>query len=106
MQSYDRIQALQNSLDVGKLQINVLAQGESSPVEDARIRISFTGDPEGPMEEVRTDASGNTQILDVRTPPLEYSMSPVEEQPYAEYTIRIEAEGFLPGPGLDDTVGQ
>ena len=90
----NRLQALQDSLDVGKLQINVLAQGEASPVENAKIRISFTGDPDGPTEEVTTDASGNSQILDVRTPPLEYSMSPVEEQPYAEYTIRIEAEGF------------
>lgn len=94
MQDYSRIQALQSSPDVGQLQISVLAQGEASPVENARIRISFTGDPEGPVEEIRTDASGNTQILDVRTPLLEYSMSPMEEQPYAEYTIRVEAEGF------------
>lgn len=94
MYDYDRLQAQQNSVDVGQLQISVLAQGEGRPVEDAKIRISYTGDPQGPTEEVLTDASGNTPVLDVRTPPLEYSMEPEMDQPYAEYTIQIEAEGF------------
>lgn len=45
-------------------------------------------------EEVRTDSSGQTPTLELKTPPLEYSMEPVEEQPYAEYTIQVQAEGF------------
>ena len=39
---------------------------------------------------------GRTPVLELKTPPLEYSMEPVEEQPYAEYTVQIDAEGFEP----------
>lgn len=35
-------------------------------------------------------------MLELAAPPLEYSMKPVEQQPYAEYTVRISAEGFTP----------
>ena len=94
MYDHDRLRAQQNSTDVGQLQISVLAQGEGRPVEGAKIQISYTGDPDGPVDEVITDTSGNTPVLDLRTPPLEFSMSPMEQQPYAEYTIRIQAEGY------------
>ena len=58
------------------------------------VRISYTGESGRTVEEVRTDSSGQTPILELKTPPLEYSMEPVEEQPYAEYTIQVQAEGF------------
>jgi hypothetical protein len=48
------------------------------------------------IEEVATDSSGRTPVIELKTPPLEYSMEPVEQQPYSEYTIQIEAEGFEP----------
>ena len=35
-------------------------------------------------------------MLDLAAPPLEYSMKPVEQQPYAEYTVQISADGFEP----------
>ncbi len=58
------------------------------------VRISYTGESGQTVEEVRTDSSGQTPTLELKTPPLEYSMEPVEEQPYAEYTIQVQAEGF------------
>ena len=48
------------------------------------------------QEEVRTDSSGQTPVLELQAPPLEYSMEPSEEQPYAEYTVQIQAEGYEP----------
>ena len=56
--------------------------------------ISYTGNPSQSIEEVNTDESGNSQVLTLATPPLEYSMEPSENQPYSEYTIRITAPGY------------
>ena len=58
------------------------------------MKISYTGESGQTIEEVRTDSSGQIPVLDVKTPPLEYSMEPSEQQPYAEYTVQVEAEGF------------
>ena len=64
------------------------------PVENARVKISYTGDPDSVIEELVTNSSGRTPVIELKTPPLEYSMEPVEQQPYAEYTVQIDAEGF------------
>lgn len=84
----------QEQADQGKLQVTVLTEDGTRPVENAMVRISYTGVPDSVLEEVRTDSSGQTPILDLKTPPLEYSMEPSEQQPYAEYTVQIQAEGF------------
>lgn len=82
--------------DRGRLQVVVQASGRSLPIENATIKISYTGNPESTIEEVRTDSSGQSPVLELPAPPLDYSMSPSENQPYAEYTIQVEAEGFEP----------
>ncbi|MCD8154046.1 MAG: peptidoglycan-binding protein [Clostridiales bacterium] len=83
-------------MDRGRLKISVVSEADNRPVENARIQISYTGEPDRILEEVQTDSSGQTPSLDLQAPPLEYSMQPVEEQPYAEYTIFITADGFEP----------
>ena len=75
--------------------MTVLDGASNRPVENATVRISYTGVPDTVIEEIRTDSSGKTPMLELAAPPLEYSMKPVEQQPYAEYTVRISAEGFL-----------
>lgn len=84
----------QEQTDQGKLQVTVRTEDGTRPIENALVTISYTGEPDSVVEEVRTDSSGQTAVLDLKAPPLEYSMEPSEEQPYAEYTIRIQAEGF------------
>ena len=37
---------------------------------------------------------GRTETLDLATPPLEYSLEPNVNQPYSEYTVKVEAEGY------------
>lgn len=83
-------------LDKGKLRVDVTTTRESVPIEDAKIEISYEGDPEQNLEEVTTDASGQTEALELNTPPLEYSMEPSERQPFAQYSLRVTAEGFRP----------
>lgn len=95
--SKQNIRYLQNDTpDEGRLQVNVETPSGRLPIEDAKVSISYTGDPEGPIEEVTTNSSGQTEPIELRTPPLEYSMAPSEQQPYAEYTIQVTAQGFIP----------
>lgn len=92
-----RMQQSQNeNTDRGRLQVSVINSQNNYPVENAKVRISFTGDPDSVVEEVMTDSSGNTPVIELKTPPAEYSQTPGEEQPYSEYTVKIDAEGFEP----------
>ena len=92
---YGKVSVQQENVDQGILQVTVVDEN-NYPIENARIRISYTGAPDSTVEEVRSDSSGQSPLLELKTPPLEYSMEPVEEQPYAEYTVNIEAEGYEP----------
>ena len=92
----DGVTALQEGADRGRLQVTVLTEDGAKPVENAVVRISYTGFPDSVLEELKTDSSGQTPVLELAAPPLEYSMEPSEEQPYAEYTVQIRAEGYEP----------
>ena len=94
MRSYGEVRAQQENVDEGGLKVTVMTADGTRPVENALVKISYTGESGQTIEEVRTDSSGQTPVLDVKTPPLEYSMEPSEQQPYAEYTVQVEAEGF------------
>ncbi len=82
--------------DKGRLRIHVDSALTRSPVENARIRIFATGQPEKALEEIGTDTNGNSETVELPAPPIEYSMEPSENQPYSEYTFQIQADGFEP----------
>ena len=84
----------ENQVDEGTLQIHLTNASTGIPVKGARITISYTGGPQQVLEEVDTDDSGNTEKITLDAPPLEYSMEPGENQPYAEYTIKVQATGY------------
>ena len=98
----------EDAIDQGTLRIRVNGRSEGNPIEDARVSIGYTGDPSQPIEEVMTDASGNTDTLTLNAPPVEYSMEPGETQPYAEYTITVSAPGYrsINISGIDVMSGQ
>ena len=90
----DQQQNVNDNIDKGTLKIHLINQSTGTPIQGARIALSYTGNPSQTLEEVSTDDSGNTEVLTLNTPLLEYSMEPNEKQPYAEYTIRVEAPGY------------
>ena len=94
MEFFNKVQSQQTEADQGELKVSVFTEDGTRPIENALVRISYTGGVGNTIEEVRTDSSGQTPTLDLKTPPLEYSMEPVEQQPYSEYTIQVLAEGF------------
>ena len=83
--------------DRGELQVNV-TDSDNAPIRDARVTISEPKpaiNPNSPIERLETDVSGQTQIVDLNTPPLEYSLNENNENmPYANYNIQIEAPGY------------
>ena len=84
----------QEMTDRGRLEIRVNTRIQARPVSGARVTVSYTGDPQNVIEELITDGDGRTETLDLATPPLEYSLEPNVNQPYSEYTVKVEAEGY------------
>ncbi len=82
--------------DKGKLQIQVKTKIQSRPIVGAKISISYKGVPDSTLEEVETDRNGQTEVLELPTPPVEYSLTPSEQQPYSEYNLRVQAPGYEP----------
>ena len=83
-------------LDEGSLKINVTDRLTGRPIDNARVDISYTADPSSTIEELVTDSDGQTEAIMLPTPPLEYSMEPSINQPYAEYTVTVNVNGFEP----------
>ena len=63
--SRQNIRYLQNDTpDEGGLQINVETPSGRLPIENAQVAVSYTGEPESTIEEVKTNLS--RRILPVR----------------------------------------
>ena len=80
----------------GNLQINVTRQGLQIPVENARVTITDTGNPDRVLEQLNTDSSGQTPLFPLPAPNPEYSLEITYQQPYSEYNCLVEAEGYEP----------
>lgn len=90
-----------DSGDIGELQVNVV-DSNNVPIKDARViirRPRQIGDEQQnqmqQIEELNTDASGQTQTVDLNTPPLAYSLDENNDiQPYANYDVEVDALGY------------
>ena len=82
---------------IGRLRIDVTSTIGAIPIKDAKISISYTGDPESVIEEVNTDENGQTGEVELDAPPIELSLQPENQlQPYSEYNLTIEAPDYFP----------
>ena len=92
-----QLYAMQDTTDTGTLQVNVTSRVQNTPVPDATVTLSYTGDPDSTLESLQTDESGQTQTVTLDAPPVEYSLdSDQENQPFSLYTIQIRAAGYHP----------
>ena len=80
----------------GLLQINVVNIRNNFPIENAKVTISYKGQPQSAIEQVETNSSGQTAQVSLPAPNVEYSLEPGIIQPYSEYNLLVEAEGFDP----------
>ena len=64
------------------------------PVQGARVTIRSSGSDQI-LEEATTDESGNTQLIELEAPDVEYSLEPQREvRPYSTYDITVEFSEF------------
>lgn len=83
-----------NNIDTGFLKIEINTS-TGTPINNASIYISYTGGPNTIIENLNTNSAGQTEILSLSTPPLEYSLNSNNIlEPYAEYSVLIRADGF------------
>ena len=59
------IKSVQSYTDHGKLQIQLVSQIQNRPVQGAKISISYTGAPGQPLEQLRTNSSGQTETIEL-----------------------------------------
>lgn len=92
-----QMQDISNNIDTGSMRVSVTSALGQIPIQDAKISISYTGEPENVIDELTTDISGLTELVNLPTPPIEYSMNPESEvQPYANFNLVITAPDYEP----------
>ena len=80
----------------GSLRISVISNQELRPIEGAQVTISYTEEPSQPVFTGTTDIYGETEEIQLTAPDFDYSQAPSEVQPYTDYNINVEAEGYEP----------
>ena len=81
-------------MSTGKLQINIYDESIAMPLVNAKAQISLSSEPDKIIDEIITNNSGKSDILELSTPPVEYSLEPNSPKPYEEYNIKISQPGF------------
>lgn len=80
----------------GRLRVDVTSIQASRPIEGAKISIYYAGQPENVLAQINTNEIGQTEEVELQAPPKEYSLEPNADQPYSEYTVKVESDGFTP----------
>ncbi len=79
----------------GQIKISVVSNVGFVPIPNATVVISYTGDPDSPIETLTTDSSGQTPTVELPAPPLNLSLNEEnEQQPYSEYNIFVTAPDY------------
>lgn len=82
-----------NLRGIGHLQVNVFTEERARPVEGAHIMLM----PHGRwdiIERLTTDTFGQSERIDLATPPAPLSWAPGEARPYSTYDLLVSAQGY------------
>lgn len=86
--------------ETGYLQIEVTAADDAVPVRNAVVIVSReAGDKNYLLSILTTDSSGRTPAISLPAPVKEQTEDPaviLPKTPYADYQVRVEADGFYP----------
>ena len=73
----------------GRLQISTFSNGIAKPAVGTTVCITPRGS-DNVIEEIITDSSGQSPIIDLPAPPLDFSMNPeTQQRPYSEYDVTV-----------------
>lgn len=82
--------------DRGFLQVNIVNIENNFPIRNATVTIRNQITPDTVLDQVTSNSSGQTEQVELATPPLELTLHPGDVKPYAEYQLDISAPGFKP----------
>lgn len=86
--------------EIGRLLVSVTSSVGFIPIKNATVKIyaerQSTDQERVLVETLNTNESGQTDRVDLPTPPRSLSQEPSEIRPYAEYDMEISAEGYEP----------
>lgn len=75
----------------GKLQVYVNNEKDNTPIANAIIRIYRMNELNILIDEIYTNNSGQSPVLELSAPPLSYSMEPMDILPYEPYMLQISS---------------
>ena len=80
----------------GLLRCAVYSQSVGAPIGGAKISLRPNGGS-NTIEQLVSNPDGRTETVELGAPPLEFSVNAAsDQQPYSEYDLNVEAEGFEP----------
>ena len=85
---------INNQPTYGELRISVISSAALIPIAGATVTIAYTESPSQAVFVDITDSSGETGVIRLTAPDFELSQAPSEIQPYTDYNITVEAEGY------------
>ena len=88
------VQNNDNISNEGFFQAFVTSSVSGRPVENASLEITYPDFSNTAIDNLTTDQSGKTPVIKLRTPPLQYSLTPLSSQPYSVYNIIVRARGY------------
>ena len=80
-------------MSIGKLIINVFGQNQGDPLQDASIKIVNSHTKET-IDQLVTNSSGKSDIIQLESPNVEYSLEPGAPKPYGEVDILVKKSNF------------
>jgi hypothetical protein len=83
-----------DQVSFGTLQVHVTSEKNGQPIGNALVQVYSNNDFTSSLYDLRTDISGNTVVVQLPAPPIEFSQQPSNEKPYSEYNLRITAPGY------------
>ena len=80
----------------GGLKVQCFVNDSYVPIDKIRATLTPADGQggEGRTIDLTTNSSGESQVIALEAPPLEYSQQPIGKIPYSLYDLRIEREGF------------
>lgn len=79
----------------GYLKFGVFDISVGNPANNAKIVVSVTENgTEVPLFTLFTNESGQSSVIELETPPFDYSLQPDQPQPYSSYNAVITASGY------------
>lgn len=80
----------------GDLTLSVTSSLGFVPINNATVKISYTGSPDSVIQTLTTNESGHTAAVSLPAPNISYSTEISDVQPYSEYNISVTAPGYEP----------